>query len=65
MQNSSIIFKVPEQNELLTERFKTHKTLFNRDVLNGVLSIFDEVADKGDEGIRSLTMKYEMKLPIR
>ncbi|MBB6022190.1 histidinol dehydrogenase [Paenibacillus sp. JGP012] len=59
MQNSSIIFKVPEQNELLTERFKTHKTLFNRDVLNGVLSIFDEVADKGDEAIRSLTMKYD------
>lgn len=59
MQNSSIVIKVPEQNELLTERFKTHKTLFNRDVLNGVLSIFDEVANKGDEGIRSITMKYD------
>jgi len=59
MQNSSIVFKVPEQNELLTERFKTHKTLFNKDVLHGVLSIFDEVANKGDEGIRSLTMKYD------
>ncbi|WP_339158570.1 histidinol dehydrogenase [Paenibacillus sp. FSL W8-0186] len=59
MQNSSIIFEVPEQNELLTERFKTHKTLFNRDVLYGVLSIFDEVANKGDEGIRSMTTKYD------
>jgi len=59
MQNSSIVFKVPEQNERLTERFKTHKTLFNRDVLNGVLSIFDEVASKGDGGVRSLTMKYD------
>ncbi|MCU6708119.1 histidinol dehydrogenase [Paenibacillus sp. J5C_2022] len=59
MQNSSIVFKVPEQNELLTERFKTHKTLFNREVLNGVLSIFDEVANKGDEGIRSLTTKFD------
>lgn len=59
MQNQSIVLKIPEQNELLTERFKTHKKLFNRDVLNGVLSIFDEVANKGDEGIRSLTMKYD------
>jgi histidinol dehydrogenase len=59
MQNQSIVFKVPDQNELLTERFRTHKTLFNRDVLNGVLSIFDEVASKGDEGIRSLTTKYD------
>ncbi|RAV21195.1 histidinol dehydrogenase [Paenibacillus contaminans] len=59
MQNQNIVFKFPEQNGLLTERFKTHKTLFNRDVLNGVLSIFDEVANKGDEGIRSFTMKYD------
>jgi len=51
MQNSSIVFKLPHQNGLLTERFKTHKTLFNRDVLHGVLSIFDEVANKGDEAI--------------
>lgn len=59
MQNSSMIFKIPEQSERLAERFKTHKTLFNRDVLHGVLSIFDEVALKGDEAIRSLTMKYD------
>ena len=54
MQSQSIIYKIPEQNEFLSGRFKTHKTLFNRDVLNGVLSIFDEVANKGDEGIRNL-----------
>lgn len=59
MQNSSIVFKIPEQNVQLTERFKSHKTLFNRDVLHGVLSIFDEVASKGDEGIKSLTTKYD------
>lgn len=59
MQNSSIVIKVPEQKGLLTDRFKTHKTLFNRDVLNGVLSIFDEVASRGDEGIKSLTMKHD------
>ncbi|WP_127572429.1 histidinol dehydrogenase [Paenibacillus xylaniclasticus] len=59
MQNSSLIFKIPEQNERLTESFKTHKTLFNREVLNGVLTIFDEVANKGDEGIRSMTTKYD------
>ncbi|MDF2653450.1 MAG: Histidinol dehydrogenase, partial [Paenibacillus sp.] len=59
MQNQSIVFKVPEQNDLLTERFNTHKTLFNRDVLNGVLSIFDEVANKGDEGIKSITTKFD------
>src|SRR5690625_4208501 len=59
MQNQSIVFKVPEQDERLLERFKTHKTLFNREVLNGVLSIFDEVASQGDEGIRSLTTKFD------
>ncbi|REK74770.1 histidinol dehydrogenase [Paenibacillus paeoniae] len=59
MNNQRIVFRVPEQNEQLTERFKTHKTLFNRDVLHGVLSIFDEVAHKGDEGIRSLTKNYD------
>ncbi|TDQ34176.1 histidinol dehydrogenase [Aureibacillus halotolerans] len=59
MQNSSIVFNVPEQNDSLTERFSTHKTLFNRDVLNGVLSIFDEVANTGDKGIRNLTSKYD------
>jgi len=59
MQSKSIIFNIPEQRERLTERFKSHKTLFSKDVLNGVLSIFDEVANKGDEGIRSLTKKYD------
>lgn len=59
MKTSSLVFRVPEQNERLTERFKTHKTLFNREVLHGVLSIFDEVDNKGDEGIRSLTKKYD------
>ena len=59
MQNQSIVFKIPEQNDLLRERFKTHKTLFNRDVLKGVLSIFDEVANQGDEGIRRVTTKFD------
>ncbi|MBB3068424.1 histidinol dehydrogenase [Paenibacillus baekrokdamisoli] len=59
MQSQSIVYKIPEQNEFLSGRFKTHKTLFNRDVLNGVLSIFDEVANIGDDGIRSLTKKYD------
>ena len=59
MGNQNVIFKIPEQNEQLMERFKTHKTLFNREILHGVLSIFDEVADQGDAGIRSLTKKFD------
>ncbi|MNI43890.1 Histidinol dehydrogenase [compost metagenome] len=59
MKNQSIVYKIPEQNEFISGRFKTHKTLFNRDVLSGVLTIFDEVASKGDDGIRSLTKKYD------
>ncbi|WNQ13372.1 histidinol dehydrogenase [Paenibacillus aurantius] len=59
MESQSIVYQIPKQKELLTERYKTHKTLLNRDVLNGVLSIFDEVAIKGDEAIRSLTKKFD------
>jgi histidinol dehydrogenase len=59
MKNLSIIFKAPEQKEQLAERFQTHKTLFDRAVLNRVLAIFDEVANHGDEGIRSLTKKHD------
>lgn len=59
MRSQSMIYTIPEQNEIIKERFNTHKTLFNRDVLNGVLSIFDEVASHGDDGIRSLTKKYD------
>jgi histidinol dehydrogenase len=59
MTNASLVFKVPEQNELLAERFKSHKTLFSRETLHGVLSIFDEVAERGDEGIRNATRRYD------
>lgn len=59
MQSQSIIFNIPEQSELLAARFQTHKTLFNREVLNGVLAIFDEVANKGDEAVKSLTRKFD------
>ncbi|MBP1991839.1 histidinol dehydrogenase [Paenibacillus eucommiae] len=55
----SVIYRFPEENERLAERFKAHKVLFNREVLSGVLSIFDEVAHKGDEGIKSLTQKFD------
>jgi len=67
MRNSSLVFKIPEQKERLAERFKTHKTLFSRDVLHSVLSIFDEVARKGDEAIKSLTLKFDevdLKEPV-
>ncbi|MCM3745772.1 histidinol dehydrogenase [Paenibacillus pasadenensis] len=59
MHNSTIIFQIPEQQNLLADRFKTHKTLFNRDVLNGVLTIFDEIAKLGDEGVRKMTRQYD------
>ncbi len=55
----SIIYSLSEQQELLAGRFKEHKHIFNRDILNGVLSIFDEVALTGDDAIRSLTKKFD------
>jgi histidinol dehydrogenase len=55
----SIIYSLSEQQEQLADRFKEHKQIFNRDILNGVLSIFDEVALTGDDGIRSLTKKFD------
>ncbi|MGG1556264.1 histidinol dehydrogenase [Paenibacillus ferrarius] len=59
MQSPNLVFSIPEQSELLAKRFNKHKTLFTREVLNGVLSIFDEVARTGDEGIRRLTAQYD------
>jgi histidinol dehydrogenase len=55
----SIVYSYPEQNELVAARFKTHKILFNRATLNGVLSIFDEVAGSGDDGIRKVTERFD------
>lgn len=56
---NNLIYKFPEHNELLATRYQSHKTLFNRDVLHGVLSIFDEVARSGDDAIRSLTERFD------
>ncbi|MCS7463331.1 histidinol dehydrogenase [Paenibacillus doosanensis] len=55
----SIIYRLPEQKELLMEKYKTHKTLFGREVLSGILNIFDEVASHGDEAILELTKRYD------
>ncbi|WP_051620965.1 histidinol dehydrogenase [Paenibacillus sp. UNC451MF] len=54
-----IMYSIPQDNELLTRRLAPHKTLFSREVLTGVLQIFDEVAAQGDEAVRSLTLKFD------
>lgn len=59
MQYSSIVFEIPKQKELLYERFKSHKTLFDRKVLSGVLDIFDKVAEYGDEAVKAFTQEYD------
>ncbi|GAA4841088.1 histidinol dehydrogenase [Paenibacillus vulneris] len=56
---SRIMYVLPEDQELIKERLASHKTLFTREVLNGVLQIFDEVAAQGDEAIRDLTQKFD------
>lgn len=59
MRTQTLIYDIPEKMELLQARFQTHKSLFNRDVLNGVLAIFDDVAKQGDKAIRSYTIKFD------
>ncbi|MFC3770834.1 histidinol dehydrogenase [Paenibacillus sp. GCM10012303] len=56
---STMIFNLPQDQEKLDERFRSHNKLFDREVLTGVLAIFDEVARSGDEGIRSATRKFD------
>lgn len=56
---STILFHIPQDQEELNERFRTHKMLFDREVLTGVWAIFDEVARDGDDGIRSMTRKFD------
>ncbi len=54
-----IRYSLPQDNELLTGRLVSHKMLFSREVLTGVLQIFDEVAVRGDEAVRSCTQKFD------
>ena len=38
MQNQNLIYRIPEQARELAERYKTHKSLFGKEVLSGVLA---------------------------
>lgn len=59
MQNQNLIYRIPEQARELAERYKTHKTLFGREVLGEVLTIFDVVGEQGDEAIKSRTIRHD------
>ncbi|MCR2805888.1 histidinol dehydrogenase [Paenibacillus soyae] len=59
MQNRQLIYRIPEQARELAERYKSHKTLFDRTVLSGVLAIFDEVGADGDEAIKRRTLQHD------
>lgn len=56
---SRITYSIPNDKEQIRERLASHKTLFTREIFNGVLHIFDEVAAQGDEAVRKLTMKFD------
>lgn len=56
---SQIIFRFPEEREAFAKRFQTHKALFDRGVLTGIYSIFDDVALHKDDGIRKATSTYD------
>lgn len=55
----SIIYKIPEQQEALQNRFQKHKTLFNRDLMNDIMAIFNEVHSNGDNAVKHFTQKYD------
>lgn len=55
----SIIHKIPEQQEALQNRFQKHKTLFNRDLMNDIMVIFNEVCSNGDNAVKQFTQKYD------
>ncbi|MDF2964603.1 MAG: Histidinol dehydrogenase [Paenibacillus sp.] len=55
----SVIYEYPEEKDNVLERFKAHKELFQREVLTGVLSIFDQVKQSGDQAIRQVTKKFD------
>ncbi|GIP34488.1 histidinol dehydrogenase [Paenibacillus sp. J2TS4] len=56
---ASNIYRFPEDREVLAQRFQSHKELFNREVLTGVYSIFDDVGRNQDAGIRKATQAFD------
>ncbi|WP_080839709.1 histidinol dehydrogenase [Cohnella massiliensis] len=59
MPKESLIYGIPAEQEALAERFKKHKTLFNRDDLNGIKAIFDDVGANGDRAVFEMTRKFD------
>ncbi|MDQ1910510.1 histidinol dehydrogenase [Paenibacillus sp. GD4] len=49
----------PSEQEALEQRLQDHKVLFGREVLAGVLDIFDEVVRDGDAAVRCRTLRHD------
>jgi len=56
---SVVVEKVQGKGTALLERFKSHKTLFDKKVLRGVLELFDEVEVDGDEAVIRATAQFD------
>jgi histidinol dehydrogenase len=54
-----LIYRYPEQREALAQRFQFHDKLFNRETLQAVWSIFDQISGKRDEAVRELTKQHD------
>ncbi|MFB9331043.1 histidinol dehydrogenase [Paenibacillus aurantiacus] len=59
MRSQTITYRLPEQQEALIQRFQKHKTLFNRELMNDILAIFNEVGLNGDEAVKRFTQQFD------
>ena len=57
--DQKLLYMLPQDREAITEKFKKHRKLFDRETLSGIYSIFDEVGEHGDEGVLRVTERFD------
>jgi len=55
----NVLFELPKDKKKLIRKLALHQVLYDRELLNGVFRIFDEVEQKGDVAVKSATQIYD------
>ncbi|CAG7627246.1 histidinol dehydrogenase [Paenibacillus allorhizosphaerae] len=55
----TMICDYPKDRAKLKERFAAHKKLFDRSMMTGIYAIFEDIAEKGDAGVKEATRRFD------